>query len=95
MDVEQTFTAGRLLNDAVLTQFNENLPWLSDTLLKAEFEARAWLSRTLHSCTLMKMVSLQHPDIETMKVVTKSMVSSLRHDLHSFVQARRDCAVIS
>ena len=64
---------------------------LPENLIRAEFEARLRLQRTLHSCTALEMAIMQNPDIDMMKVVMKSLLTSLRKDLPDFMTARRDC----
>ena len=90
-NVTQTFSNGKLQPDCASVQFNEDLPKIPDSLLKAEFETRTRLARTLHSFTLAEMSSIKYPDLDVFKVLSKSMVQSLRQDLADFALARRRC----
>ena len=89
--VVQTFSAGKLPPECASTQFDEDLPKVPDFLLKAEFEARSRLEKTLNCFTLMEVTSLSLPTYEILKVITKSMVPLLRQDLSDFALARRNC----
>ena len=90
-EVVPTFSSGRLTQDCASVQFNEDLPKLPEAMLKAEFEARSRLARTLHHCTVLELAIFRHPDVELLKVLAKSMVGSLSQDLMSFAVARRNC----
>ena len=90
-DIQNTFTVGKLSLNAASEQFNEDLPPLTDALVKAEFEAKSRFARTLHTFTLLELTALQNPEVEFLKVIVKSMVSSLRFDAFAFGEARRKC----
>ena len=88
----QTFSMGRLAPDCASTQFNEDLSKLPDQLLTAKFESCSRLARTLHSFTLAEMGIFRYPELEFLKVLTTSMVCSLRHDLFELAVARHNCS---
>ena len=89
--VASTFKEGKLSSDCASVQFKEDLPKLPDAMLEAEFSARCRLERTLSSFTLAESLMLHHEEIEPLKVLVKSMVSSFRQDLMSFALAKRAC----
>ena len=91
IDIQNTFTVGKLSLNAASEQFNEDLPPLTDSLVKAEFEAKSRFARTLHTFTLLELTVLQNPSVEFLKVILKSMVASLRYDAFAFGEARRKC----
>ena len=90
-DVHRTFTVGKLASDCASAQFHEDLPKLSEALITKEYEARTRLSRNLHTFTLLEFSLFKHPELEFLKVIAKSMVATIRHDLADFVLARRAC----
>ena len=90
-NVSATFTAGKLSPDCFSQQFNENLPKLTDGLINKAFEARSRLARTLHSFTLAKYLMSRHPEFDMLKVLVKSMVTSLRKDMTDFMLVRKTC----
>ena len=73
--VFQTLSVGQLPPDCASVQFNEDLPKVPDPLVKVEFEAHSGLESTLSSFTLEELASLILPYIESLKVLTNSMVS--------------------
>ena len=90
-DILSTFTTGKLSLNAAAEQFNEDLPLLTDTLVKAEYEAKSRFARTLHTFSLLELTANQNPEVEFMRVIVKSMTSSLRFDAFAFGEARRKC----
>lgn len=90
-EVDDTFSVQKLKPDCASSLFNEDLPAIPNNLLTEEFAARQRLARTLHTMTVSELGMVSHPDWEILKVITKSMVASLRHDLTDFVQARKKC----
>ena len=77
--------------DCCSQQFNKSLPKLSDSLIAKEFEARTRLARSLHSFALAEYMMSKDNQNELLKVLVKSMVCSLHHDLYDFGLARRNC----
>ena len=90
-DVALTFSVGKLSADCCSLQFNEDLPKIPEGMISKEFEARSRLARSLHSFTLAEYIMSCDPNNEILKVLVKSMVCSLRHDLFDFAQIRRNC----
>ena len=90
-DVSDTFSIGKLSPDCFSQQFNENLPRLTDGLINKEYEARSRLARTLHTFTLTEYYMSRRPDDDILKVIVKSMVTSLRKDMTDFMLLRKAC----
>ena len=80
---------GKLLADCFSQQFNENLPKLPEGLITKKFDARTRLARSLHTFTLAEYMMSRDPCYDLLKVLVKSMVSTLKNDLADFMQARR------
>ena len=89
--VEATFKEGKLSADCASVQFKEDLPKLPESMIEAEFSYRSRLERTLNSFTLAESLMLQHEEIETLKVLVKSMVASLRQDLMASSAYLQEC----
>ncbi|XP_064078898.1 uncharacterized protein LOC135196208 isoform X2 [Macrobrachium nipponense] len=87
----ETFQKGKLETDCASTQFNERLLKLPEHLIKAEFEARCRLSRSLHSITSAEMIASAYPTAPEFQVLTKSLLGTFQHDLFDFAVARRAC----
>ncbi|XP_064109242.1 uncharacterized protein LOC135217346 [Macrobrachium nipponense] len=87
----ETFQKGKLETDCASTQFNERLLKLPEHLIKAEFEARCRLSRSLHSVTSAEMIASTYPTTPEFQVLTKSLLGTFQHDLFDFAVARRAC----
>ena len=64
---------------------------LPENLIRAEFEDCSCLQRRLHSCTALNSTIMRNPDIDMLKVVVKSLLTSLRENLPAFMTTRRDC----
>ena len=90
-EVAATFSVGQFKAECASTQFDDELPRIPDSLLQSEFAARSRLERTLSSFTLAEMVMLKLDEHDVLKVLVKSMLTSLKHDLSDFVLARRAC----
>ena len=90
-NVASTFSVGRLSLDCFSQQFNENLPKLPEGLINKEFEAKNRLARTLHTFTLAELMMTREPGNDLIKVLVKSMVTSLKSDLFDFMLARKAC----
>ena len=90
-NVSSTFSAGKLSPDCFSQQFNENLPKLTEGLINKEFEARSRLARTLHTFTLAEYMMSRDPEYDMLKVLVKSMVTSLRKDMTDFMLVRKAC----
>ena len=90
-DVAPTFAEGRLSLNCIPEQFNEDLPKLTEALVKAELEARARLTRTLHSLTASDTATFVYPGLGILRVLSKSMTAALRYDLNDFAIARKAC----
>ena len=90
-NVATTFSVGKLSPDCFSQQFNENLPRLTEGLINKEFEARTRLARTLHSFTMAELLMSREPGIDMLKVLVKSMVTSLRKDMTDFMLIRKAC----
>ena len=61
-----TFRVGRLNQDCVNEQFDEDLPKLPDGLLNAEYAARSRLSRTLNSFTFAELLMGMNKDFDAL-----------------------------
>ena len=90
-NVASTFSVGKLSPDCFSQQFNENLPRLPDGLINKEFEARTRLARTLHTFTIAELMMSSEPGNDMLKVLVKSMVTSLRNDMTEFMLIRKAC----
>ncbi|XP_064116855.1 uncharacterized protein LOC135222646 [Macrobrachium nipponense] len=86
-----TFTVGKLNRDCAMTQFGELLPRIPDTMLKAEFEARCRLSRSINSVTTAELTASVFAEEPLFRVLTKSMLQAYQSDLYDFIVARRAC----
>ncbi|XP_064116856.1 uncharacterized protein LOC135222647 [Macrobrachium nipponense] len=86
-----TFTVGKLNRDCAMTQFGELLPRIPDTMLKAEFEARCRLSRSINSVTIAELTASVFAEEPLFRVLTKSMLQAYLSDLYDFIVARRAC----
>ncbi|XP_064093048.1 uncharacterized protein LOC135205818 [Macrobrachium nipponense] len=91
VDTPAMFTTGKLNTDCASTQFSERLPRLPDSLVKIEFEARMWLSRSINSATMAEMASLVYADEPLFKILTKSLLHTLQCDAYDFAVARSNC----
>ena len=90
-NVASTFSIGKLSPNSFSQQFNEELPKLPEGLINKEFDSRTRLARTLNTFTLAEFMMSRDPGYDLLKVLVKSMVTSLKNDLADFVQARRTC----
>lgn len=86
-----TFTVGKLDPECASALFSEHLPRIPEALLKAEFEARCRLGRSLHAVTMSEVTALAYHDEPLFQVVTKSVLASFQSDLYDFVVARQNC----
>ena len=89
--VHTTFTTGKLEPHIASLQFRDNLYKLPDSLIKIEHESRIRLQRSIHSCTLLETGLLQDPRNDLLKVVLKSLLTTLRTDIAAFHTARTNC----
>ena len=87
--VHRTFSVGKLSADCASAQFRETLPKLSKEQLQKEYEVRTRLERTLHTFTLLEFSMMKDPQVDFLKVIAKSMVTSLHYDLSEFILIRR------
>ncbi|XP_064107292.1 uncharacterized protein LOC135216138 [Macrobrachium nipponense] len=90
-DVPSTFTVGKLDADCASSLFSERLPKLPDNLLKAEFEARSRLARSINAVTSLELVASIYKEEQLFKVLAKSLLQTYQLDLHEFIAARKSC----
>lgn len=91
MDAPSTFTVGKLDPLCASSQFSEELPKLPESLLKAEFETRTKLARSLSSGCLTEATAVSGSDEPFFQVLAKSFLATFQLDLHEFVMARLEC----
>ncbi|XP_066981300.1 uncharacterized protein [Macrobrachium rosenbergii] len=87
----ETFTVGKLDSECASNLFSEQLPRLPESLIKAEYEARCRLSRSINSVTSVELTSAVYKDEPLFRVLTKSLLASFQSDLFDFIVARRNC----
>ena len=89
--VHTTSTSGELEPNIASPQFSENLYKLPDGLIKVEQEYRFRPQRTTHSCTLLETGLLQDPKNDLLKVVLRSLLSTIRIDITASHTAHKNC----
>ena len=89
--VDSTFSIGRLPADCASTQFNEELPNLPESLIKAEFDARSRLSRTLYTLLLTVAMRQESLGVDNYIILAKSQIGTVTRDMFDFRMARRAC----
>ncbi|XP_068217558.1 uncharacterized protein [Palaemon carinicauda] len=91
LNIQSTFTSGKLSADCASTQFSERLPRLPETLIRLEFESRSRFSRSLNISTMAEMFSLTYDEEHSFKVMTKATLQSLLADCYDFLVTKRRC----
>ncbi|XP_064108924.1 uncharacterized protein LOC135217142 [Macrobrachium nipponense] len=72
-NAQATFTLGKLDPECASDLFSERLPKLPDHLVKAEFEARSRLARSINSGTAAELVASTYEDEQVFRVLTKAV----------------------
>ena len=92
--VGETFSVGKLAPEVGAKQLQENLPYLFDTIIKEEYEARMRLSNSLSFQTLLETcidsVTVD-PRENIFSCLAKQHSGVLKDDLYAFGMARRAC----
>ncbi|XP_068238442.1 uncharacterized protein [Palaemon carinicauda] len=90
-DAPTTFTVGKLDPDCASSLFSERLPKLPDHLLKAEFETRNRLARSLNSLASSELIASLYSEEPVFRVLAKSLLQTIQLDLHDFCTTRTIC----
>ena len=90
-DIHQTFSVGKLPNNIAQKQFNEQLPLLSEAMLKRELDARERLASVLSHQVTLEILNENYSESDLFALLAKQHLPTLLRALYDFGLSRREC----